>query len=217
MIDFQANINQHIFQYFTSNFEHDNILTTDESRQISTAGKKRTRDFIAGRYCAKKCLKAMGYSSTEVLIGENGQPKWPTDCVGSLSHSNYLAGAITASSKEFLSLGIDIEQIGKITKDMWEMIFVDSEKEYLLNLPSEEDLDLFSTILFSFKESFYKFQYPVTGLVLDFKDVEFKKKEANFIVNSVNNERFNLFHNETINLEWFIVENQVITICYQKR
>ena len=69
------------------------------------------------------------------------------------------------------SLGLDIEVIGRVTKDLWDFVFTESEKMYLSGLSENEKL-FKSTALFSIKEAFYKFQRPITKVFLDFLEVE---------------------------------------------
>ena len=54
---------------------------------------------------------------------------------------------------------------------MWDLVFTENEKKYLAGL-SDEDKLVQSTAIFSIKEAFYKFQYPLTKTFLDFLDVE---------------------------------------------
>jgi 4'-phosphopantetheinyl transferase EntD len=68
-------------------------------------------------------------------------------------------------------LGLDIEEIGRVSPDLWNLVFTENEKKYLSGLSSDEIL-VQSTAIFSIKEAFYKFQHPLTKTFLDFLDVE---------------------------------------------
>jgi 4'-phosphopantetheinyl transferase EntD len=91
--------------------------------------------------------------------------------VGSISHCDRLTGAIVAKNTHHISLGLDIEEIGRVTPDLWDLVFTESEKKYLLGL-SKIEKEVKSTAIFSVKEAFYKFQHPLTKTFLDFLDVE---------------------------------------------
>ena len=132
---------------------------------------KRLSDFSTGRYCAIKALEQLGIQDAIIPIGEDRAPIWPEGIVGSISHCDSLTGAIVAKSSDHISLGLDIEEIGRVTSDLWDLVFTENEKNYLFRL-SDEDILVQSTAIFSIKEAFYKFQHPLTKTFLDFLDVE---------------------------------------------
>ena len=132
---------------------------------------KRLSDFSTGRYCAIKALEQLGINNSIIPIGKDREPIWPEGIVGSISHCDSLTGAIVAKSSDHISLGLDIEEIGRVTPDLWDLVFTENEKNYLFRL-SDEDILVQSTAIFSIKEAFYKFQHPLTKTFLDFLDVE---------------------------------------------
>ena len=132
---------------------------------------KRLSDFSTGRYCAIKALEQLGIQDVIIPMGEDRAPIWPEGIVGSISHCDSLTGAIVAKSSDHISLGLDIEEIGRVTSDLWDLVFTENEKNYLFRL-SDEDILVQSTAIFSIKEAFYKFQHPLTKTFLDFLDVE---------------------------------------------
>jgi len=132
---------------------------------------KRLTDFSTGRYCAMKALEQLGIKDAIIPIGDEREPIWPEGIVGSISHCDSLVGAIVAKKSEHISLGLDIEEIGRVTSDLWDLVFTKNEKNYLSGL-SDEDMLVQSTVIFSIKEAFYKFQHPITKTFLDFLDVE---------------------------------------------
>jgi len=133
--------------------------------------QKRLADFSTGRYCAIKALEQLGIQDAIIPIGEDRAPVWPEGIVGSISHCDRLTGAIVAKSSDHSSLGLDIEEIGRVTPDLWDLVFTENEKMYLTGL-SEKEILIQSTAIFSIKEAFYKFQHPLTKTFLDFLDVE---------------------------------------------
>ena len=133
--------------------------------------QKRLADFSTGRYCAIKALEQLGIQDAIIPIGDERAPIWPEGIVGSISHCDSLIGAIVAKSSDHISLGLDIEEIGRVTPDLWDLVFTENEKNYLFRL-SDEDILVQSTAIFSIKEAFYKFQHPLTKTYLDFLDVE---------------------------------------------
>lgn len=133
--------------------------------------QKRLADFSTGRYCALKALEQLGIHDAIIPIGEDRAPIWPEGIVGSISHCDSLTGAIVAKSSDHISLGLDVEEIGRVTLDLWDLVFTENEKKYIAGL-SDEDKLVQSTAIFTIKEAFYKFQYPLTKTFLDFLDVE---------------------------------------------
>jgi 4'-phosphopantetheinyl transferase EntD len=179
-------------------------LTLPPNQQFS---QKRISDFSTGRYCAIKALEQLGIKDVLIPIGEDRAPVWPEGIVGSISHCDILTGAIVAKNSDHISLGLDIEEIGRVTPDLWDFVFTQNEKRYLSSL-SEKEILIQSTAIFSIKEAFYKFQFPLTNFFLDFLDVEVKLPECNQV---------NIIHNSySINLEIttnrsnFFIQNECI-------
>jgi 4'-phosphopantetheinyl transferase EntD len=143
-------------------------LSISSNHQFSP---KRLTDFSTGRYCAMKALEQLGIKDAIIPIGIDREPIWPDGIVGSISHCDSLAGAIVAKKSEHISLGLDIEEIGRVTSDLWDLVFTEKEKSYLISFTGRK-LEEQSTLIFSVKEAFYKFQHPLTKTFLDFLDVE---------------------------------------------
>ena len=133
--------------------------------------KKRLIDFSTGRYCARRALEKLYIIDVAIPIGNDREPLWPKGLAGSISHCDRLTGAIVAKNTDHISLGLDIEEIGRVTNDLWDLVFTENEKKYLLGF-SKIEKEVKSTAIFSIKEAFYKFQYPLTKVFLDFLDVE---------------------------------------------
>ncbi len=158
-----------IYSFFTNEFA--NLLDKLPLPPNHQFSQKRLSDFSTGRYCALRALEQLGIQDAIIPIGEDRAPIWPEGIVGSISHCDSLTGAIVAKSSDHISLGLDIEEIGRVTPDLWDLVFTENEKKYLSGL-SDEDKLVQSTAIFSIKEAFYKFQHPLTKTFLDFLDVE---------------------------------------------
>lgn len=159
-----------IYSFFVH--ERENFSFSDkEYSAIRYFSPKRLSDFSSGRYCAMKALEQVAINNAIIPIGNDREPIWPVGIVGSISHCDILTGAIVAKSNDYYSLGLDIEEIGRVTTDLWDIIFTEKEQQYLSCL-SDKEKRIQSTAIFSIKEAFYKFQFPVTKLFLDFLDVE---------------------------------------------
>ena len=156
--------------FFTSNLYELPLdkLSISFNHQFSP---KRLVDFSTGRYCALKALEQLGIQDATIPIGADRAPIWPDGIVGSISHCDSLTGAIVAKTSDHISLGLDIEEIGNVTPDLWDLVFTENEKKYLSGL-TEKEILVQSTLIFSIKEAFYKYQHPLTKTFLDFLDVE---------------------------------------------
>ena len=212
MFDFGTSPNL-LSQHFTSTFVGDEVLTPNEKQAASRFSDKRLKDFSTGRHCARKALGNLGCENAEILIGDDKQPIWPPGYVGSISHSGKLAGAVVSHASKIKSVGLDIETIGKITPEMWELLYTDKEKELLSSFIGEK-LAHYTTLLFSFKESFYKLQFPLTHTYLNFTDVEIRNCGNKFELAVING----LYNKEPffkpVQLYHIKQKNQVITLCY---
>jgi 4'-phosphopantetheinyl transferase EntD len=166
--------------------------------------QKRYSDFSTGRYCAMKALQIIGFKDVIIPIGNDREPLWPNQIVGSISHCDILTGAIVAKKSNCISLGIDIEEIGSVTEDLWDVVFTENEKKHLSSYRGDERR-VKSTIIFSIKEAFYKFQFPLTKIFLDFLDVEVSLTDFSQIL--VLSELISLKSNIRRNKVYFIVND----------
>lgn len=168
-----------LFYHFTEAEEmKSGSLTEKELEFISNRHRNKQLDFIRGRTCGKMALKKMGFpiANVELLSEPDGQVSWPEGVVGSISHSKGLAGAIVGWKKDFQSLGLDIELRNRVQPEIWDRLFTEFEQEVLLQFPMELQSEK-ATEIFSLKEAFYKFQWPITKTFLGMRDVEWRKHE----------------------------------------
>ncbi len=141
----------------------------DEEKLLSiTSALKRQREFRAGRHCAHLVLQQLGYKDFSVMRGKQGEPLWPADICGSISHAGKRCIAIAANKKNYLSIAVDIERNRLIKDETLERIANKNEQEDLLQAP-----EIFSevntrAILFSIIACIHKSYYPLNGYTLDF-------------------------------------------------
>jgi 4'-phosphopantetheinyl transferase EntD len=201
-------------QCFTTKFVGVEALTNNEGALVKNAGKKRIADFSTGRFCAKMAMETIGIFNAEILTGTGREPLWPQGIVGSISHSKKLVGAVVSPANKMHAVGLDIETMGNVKREMWDLLYTAPEQKFLSAL-SNEELELFTTLLFSLKESFYKFQYPITKLYLDFKDVEVHYINETFRLNVITKLSYpNNIPLKLLNFQWVKFEDQIISLCY---
>lgn len=199
--------------YFTTTFIGAEELMPNEKLLTSKFSEKRIKDFSTGRFCARKAMEHIGHERSEILMGTDKQPIWPNGLVGSISHTSALTGAIVGFSSQIKAIGLDIETIGKITPEMWGLLYTKNEKDFLNTLPLEQ-VPYYTTLFFSFKESFYKMQHPITKTYLDFIEVEISRLDAQFTIKVLKQFSEKDLLPTTTLLHHQQENNQIITWCY---
>lgn len=144
-------------------------LLPEESAQLGWAVENRVREFATARMCARRALERLGVPPTAIMRGPHREPIWPSGIVGSITHcSGYRAAAVAAKSR-VLTVGIDAEIHQELPTGVLAEVTSASERCRLAEHPGGIHWD---RLLFSAKESVYKAWFPVTGVWLDFEDVE---------------------------------------------
>lgn len=200
-------------QSFTTHFVGAEVLTPAEKALVEKAGVQRQSHFSTGRHCAREALADFGANDAEILMGEVKEPLWPAGFIGSISHSKKLTGAIVARAGDIAAIGLDIETIGGVNRDMWDMLFVDTEQTFLDTLDDAKQA-LFATLMFSFKEAFYKLQYPLTKQYLDFKEADLRYAGGIFTLRTGPEFDQHKIPVEQLVFEWDRFDDQVIGVSY---
>jgi 4'-phosphopantetheinyl transferase EntD len=157
-----------------------------EAECVRHAVPNRVREFAAGRTCARRALRELGIEDFVLLAGQDRQPIWPSSIVGSITHTAGFCAAVVAPRRLFAGVGIDSEQVDKVSRDLWDTICRPEEASWRDTLPHEQQKAA-AALLFSAKEAFYKCQYPLSGEWLDFHDlhvvpVDFGVRSGQFTV-----------------------------------
>jgi len=163
--------------------DHTLDLTESELEVIASSVTIRKQTYSTGRFCAKDALKNIGIDRRDYIDGllrqEDGSVAWPSGAIGSISHTNdWAVAAVAQSGKQVESLGVDIEKIDRVEKDVLRMIATDAERAIL---ESAYHLRWGRVALFSIKESLYKCLRPVYGNFIGFKDVQVENLNAPLI------------------------------------
>lgn len=146
-------------------------LSAEERAMVEKAVPSRQREFAAGRAAARCALQAIGITPTLIRIRSDRSPDWPAGIVGSISHCSDYAGAAVAPNSVSRSIGLDLELREAVRPELWDAILTAGELQQLHKYPSALRCSL-ASLLFSAKESFFKFQFPLTRTWLEFKEVE---------------------------------------------
>ncbi len=142
-------------------------LSELEEHQINKAITKRKKEFRAGRNSAKRAIKLLlGQQPEAISVKPDRSPDWPLGVVGSISHNNNICIAAVTLSKNYCSIGFDVEENIPLENNLIQHICTKNE---ILNLNNP----VIAKYLFSVKESFFKAFSPIKMAYLDFLDAEF--------------------------------------------
>jgi 4'-phosphopantetheinyl transferase EntD len=148
--------------------DHRQSLYPEEMVLISGVIEKRAHEFSTGRFCAHQALLEYGIDHFPVLRGEQREPVWPENIVGSISHCRDLAGAVVARAEDIKSVGLDIESRKQLNPAIARHICTEEEKCWLVAQdPLQQNLALL--VIFSIKEAIFKCVYQQNGAQLLFR------------------------------------------------
>lgn len=146
-------------------------LYPEESALVARAVDRRRNEFGAVRECARSAMAELGFAAAPVLHGPAGEPIWPAELVGSMSHCAGYQVAVLARASEFALVGVDAEPDEPLPEDgMLEMIGCPAERAMIAELTREHRGINWGRLLFSAKESVYKAWYPYARRWLGFED-----------------------------------------------
>ena len=149
-------------------------LWPTEEKLLAQSRSPRRQEFTAGRTLARQALARAGQPDQALLADAQRCPIWPPGISGSISHTHTWCAVAIAPTSAVTSLGIDIEEAGRVKPDLWRMLFTEGEHADLKAL-AEEPRQAWADCLFSIKEAFYKYQFPLTQKMVHFQDVEIER------------------------------------------
>jgi 4'-phosphopantetheinyl transferase EntD len=145
-------------------------LFPEEAALVGNAVEKRRREFTTARACARAALGQIGFPVVPILTGERGEPLWPPDVVGSITHCEGYRACAVAKSSEVLTIGIDAEPNAALPEGLLADIARPEELPELQGLAVEHADVHWDRLLFSAKESVYKAWFPLAKRWLGFED-----------------------------------------------
>lgn len=160
--------------------DHIAALFGGEASYITPMVGGRRAEYATGRACARVALASLGRTGVTsaatadvaILRDERGAPIWPADTTGSISHTEGFCAAVAARRSSTLdAIGLDIERIDRVGKQVRRRILTDAEADRVHALP-EVAAQLATAVAFAAKEAFYKAQYQLTRTYLGFGAVD---------------------------------------------
>tara|TARA_R110002049_G_scaffold23781_7_gene84821 strand:+ start:33244 stop:33924 length:681 start_codon:yes stop_codon:yes gene_type:complete len=143
-------------------------LLPGEAAVIAQAVPGRRAEFRAGRAAARQAMVALGGAPQAVLAAPDRAPIWPAGLVGSISHNADYCIAVLALAQDAAALGIDIEDDSPLPRDLVHEVCVANERARIAG----PDAAHLAKRIFCAKEATYKAQYPLTGLLFGFDQIE---------------------------------------------
>lgn len=169
---------------------------------------QRRREYIAGRLCAHHAIQRVTGRIVSVGQDEQGLPIWPSDVIGSISHSAGVACAAVTYRSSRGRIGIDIEGV-----------LPQSEVGNILDVcASAKERSAFSsaqsaTMLFSAKESYYKAFAEDLGTLIEFTDVIASPLSAESIIRLTLQRSVGLLPtSHTADVHVLVVEGSVVSL-----
>lgn len=155
------------------------MLRLDDSPapQQANAGQAATSARLLhelGRTAAYNALDSIGEPIPQSIDkGSAGEPLWPNNIVGSISHTGRWACAAVASTASCLTVGLDLERIQRqVSYDIVKRVCTEHEQQYLASLPTQNERDLWLKRIFSVKECLFKALYPLCHTRFWFQDAQ---------------------------------------------
>ena len=158
--------------YIASVGDFADTLTDDERAYVQGVAPRRALEFSSGRRVAREALRAI--DSEQLEVGREGRrPVWPTDVVGTISHTRVLAAAAVCRRGAIAGLGLDLERDHAVSEEVGRRIMVDAEWAWC-----EARDPHWRSMVFGAKEAIYKAVNPIVGEFIEFEDVEIKVDEV---------------------------------------
>lgn len=137
-------------------------LMPEEAGHVAHAIHARQTEFAAGRAAARIAMRDVGFAPQAVPAQYNRAPQWPAGLAGSISHTKELCMAVVSTDAK--SLGLDVEKIHVIDKDIISTICSEREMDHI---PYADQPHL-ALAIFAAKEATYKAQFPLTQTLFGF-------------------------------------------------
>ncbi len=142
-----------------------------EAPAMARATPARQAEFAARRAAARRALRAIGLVPFAIPMGADRAPVWPSGVIGSITHHDGRCLAVAARRRAMAGLGIDVEPMEPLSRDLWPEILTPGERAWLAR--QDDDLQpVLARMVFAAKEATYKAIYPRTRQVVGFDAME---------------------------------------------
>ncbi len=125
---------------------------------------RRATEHRYGQAAASTALSQItGTVWTALPAARNGdrRPAWPLGFVGSLSHTNGLAFAMTGRDFDTISIGVDVERVRAQNRSLTQRL---ASTAHHHRVPFGTPEEVTTTLVFSIQESVFKCVFPLGGV-----------------------------------------------------
>jgi len=139
---------------------------------VKNSVPKRVAEFIGGRWCAHAALTDAGAVSHGILKGPFGEPLWPDNVIGSITHESRICAAAVSTSDRYSAVGIDIvdtQRNFECDRNLFSLIT--RPQDTLTIIGCEFSLQMKYMLFFSIKESVVKILSPLLSCYLDLREI----------------------------------------------
>lgn len=145
-------------------------ITIPES--LARAARKRRVEYCAGRFCAREALRVCSpaYADAPIPSGPHGNPLWPCEIVGAITHTHEFASAAVALRRQARAIGLDAERVTETVLAAVDHVAARDEISALVRATCWSSASVFG-VVFSAKETIFKCLYPQVRRYFDFRDV----------------------------------------------
>ncbi|EGQ5298411.1 enterobactin synthase subunit EntD [Enterobacter hormaechei subsp. hormaechei] len=197
----------HRITFDPATFTEADLLWLPHHALLADAGRKRKADHLAGRIAAAHALNDRPVPG----FGPSGEPLWPEDVSGSITHSSTQAMAVVVRDRQAL-IGIDCEAIlpeyeAREIKDG----IVDVQEERVLSRTGYP-FALALTLAFSAKESLFKALFPRVKSYMGFDCARVTMLDDSTLTLALTRPLAGFNEGAAFNLHWQLHGEQVITL-----
>ncbi len=146
-------------------------MDPSEDHAVSGAVPRRRAEFHAGRAAARAGMVALGLPPRPVPSDLDRAPIWPEGVVGSISHCRSVCVAALGHTKDWASIGVDLEEDTPLAGDLVPIVCGAAEQSWL-RTQNPAERGIMAKLIFCAKEATYKAQYPLTGALFGFDHLE---------------------------------------------
>jgi 4'-phosphopantetheinyl transferase EntD/uncharacterized protein YbdZ (MbtH family) len=140
-----------------------------EEALVARAVESRRAEFRAGRWCARRALDQLGVAPAPILRGPGGEPLWPRQVVGSISHAQGRAIAVAGPAARMVAVGLDVESAAPLDAELVARVCRPEERAVHPALQAR-GIDK-PKLVFVAKEAAYKALFPRDGRFREFHDL----------------------------------------------
>ena len=137
-------------------------FSPDEEALVLNATALRRAQFAAGRRAARLAMAPLGVAPVAVGRGQEGEPLFPAQVCGSISHTRAYAVAMVGWMGDYASVGVDIDDGRPLGEEAAAGVTWKSEVKRIQTELGIESAELAQNFAFSAKEAVFKCQYSLT-------------------------------------------------------